>query len=300
LAIYVETLIRAPIDELWAHTQDPKRHELWDLRFTGIDYMPRTDDAQPQRFQYTTRLGGISVSGEGETVGYRELSDGSRASALRFWSWHQLSLIGEGSGYWKYVPTADGVRFLTLYDYRTRFGLLGRIFDRLAFRPLMGWATAWSFDRLRLWIEQGLSPGSTLRMALIHGVARLALAFVFIYHGLVLKLLTLAPDEQAMALNAGIPPGHVPTVLTAAGLVELALAIALLVFWHRRWPVLVCVSFAVVTTVGVAITSPNFLFAAFNPVSLNAGILALSVVDLLTLSSVPSAGRCLRRPMIAK
>jgi hypothetical protein len=48
---------------------------------------------------------------------------------------------------------ADGrrVRFLTGYDYGTRFGLPGQVIDRLALRPLLGWATAWSFDRLRLW-----------------------------------------------------------------------------------------------------------------------------------------------------
>ena len=45
-----------------------------------------------------------------------------------------LSIIREGSGYWKYIPTRDGVRFLTCYDYRTRFGAAGAIFDRVVFR----------------------------------------------------------------------------------------------------------------------------------------------------------------------
>ncbi len=45
-----------------------------------------------------------------------------RRSALRFWSHDPRSLILEGSGYWRYVPSVDGVRFLTSYDYRTRFG----------------------------------------------------------------------------------------------------------------------------------------------------------------------------------
>jgi hypothetical protein len=52
------------------------------------------------------------------------------------------SLIREGSGYWKYVPVPDGVRFLTWYDYEVRFGRLGRAVDAAAFRPLIGWATA--------------------------------------------------------------------------------------------------------------------------------------------------------------
>src|SRR4051794_41500894 len=91
--------------------------------------------------------------GAGESVGAKDATDGSRTSALRFWSDDHRSLIREGSGYWRYVPTPDGVRFLTSYDYRTRFGGVGRVLDRLILRRLLGWATAWSFDRLRLWLE---------------------------------------------------------------------------------------------------------------------------------------------------
>jgi hypothetical protein len=34
-----------------------------------------------------------------------------------------LSIIREGSGYWKYIPTAEGIRFLTwhLFGYRGSF-----------------------------------------------------------------------------------------------------------------------------------------------------------------------------------
>src|SRR5262249_12296771 len=141
--IYVEILVRAPMDALSAHTQTPALHEQWDLRFSKIDCEPRFDDGSPQRFRYATRIGfGLEVSGEGETMGRRELPDGSSTSVLKFASDAPLSIIREGSGYWKYVPTRDGVRFLTWYDYRTRFGPAGAIFDRIVFRPLIGWATA--------------------------------------------------------------------------------------------------------------------------------------------------------------
>jgi hypothetical protein len=157
--IYVEILVRAPIDELWEKSQRPDLHERWDLRFTRIEYLPRLSLSEPQRFLYATRIGfGLEIRGAGESVGATDESDGSRTSALRFWSDDRRSLIREGSGYWRYVPTADGVRFLTGYDYGTRFGLPGRAIDRLVFRPLLGWATAWSFDRFRLWLEEGMTP----------------------------------------------------------------------------------------------------------------------------------------------
>jgi len=105
----------------------------------------------------------LEHGGEGETVGRRDSTDGSSTSALKFGSDEPLSIIREGSGYWKYIPTDDGVRFLTWYDYRTRFGAVGAYVDRLIFRPLIGWATAWSFDRLRLWLEQGVAPEQAIR-----------------------------------------------------------------------------------------------------------------------------------------
>ncbi|WNO72226.1 hypothetical protein [Streptomyces sp. AM8-1-1] len=168
MRLYIETCIRVELETLWERTQEPAQHQRWDLRFTEIDHLPRRP-GEPQRFRYATRvLPWLTVAGTGVSAGERHRA-GDRVSALRFASPHPLSLLKEGSGYWRYVPTADGVRFLTGYDYRPRWGRLGRVADRLVFRPLMGWATAWSFDRLRLWCERGITP----ERALVHALAEL-------------------------------------------------------------------------------------------------------------------------------
>src|SRR6185369_7100234 len=118
-------------------------HQRWDLRFTEIRYLPKGTEDEPQRFLYSTRIGfGMHIDGEVESTGTHESATGIRTSALKFWSADPRSLIREGSGYWRYIPTPDGVRFLTWYDYRTRFGAAGALFDRVVFRPLIGWATA--------------------------------------------------------------------------------------------------------------------------------------------------------------
>ncbi|WP_089098727.1 hypothetical protein [Streptomyces hyaluromycini] len=158
MGLYIEAHIRADLDELWARTQDPGQHQRWDLRFTEITYLPRAE-GEPRRFRYATRvLPFLTVAGTGVSAGERERPDGTRTSALRFASPDPLSLLAEGSGYWRYVPVPGGVRFLTGYDYRPRWGAVGALADRLVLRPLMGWATAWSFDRLRLWLERGITP----------------------------------------------------------------------------------------------------------------------------------------------
>lgn len=173
--IYVETLVRAPLDQLWERTQDPGQHQRWDVRFGTISHLPQAE-GEPQAFRYATRLlPGLTVAGTGVSVGERWRDDGSCTSALTFASPHPLSLLAQGSGYWRYVPGEDGVRFLTGYDYRPRWGRPGAVADRWLLRPLMGWATAWSFDRLRLWLERGLTPERSRNQAVLEVVVRLAL-----------------------------------------------------------------------------------------------------------------------------
>ena len=297
MSIYVEILIDAPIDSLWTHTQLPELHERWDLRFSRIVYLPRATDVEPQRFRYTTRVGfGVEVSGEGETVGQRNLADGSRCSALKFASAEPMSIIREGSGYWKYIGSAGGIRFLTRYDYQTRFGIAGAIFDRLIFRRLLGWATAWSFDRLRLWLEQGIDPAQSMRQAVIHGIARVALAAIFAYQGMIPKLVARHADEIALLHEAGISADAATIAVVTLGVLELVFAAVLLGAWHRRWPLVACLGLMLAATADVALNSPRYFAAAFNPVSLNMAVAALAAIDLVVVGSIPCAARCLRRP----
>jgi hypothetical protein len=289
--IYVEILIRAGADEIWRYTQVPDLHELWDLRFTAIQYLPRSSEDEPQRFHYSTRIGfGLKIEGEGESTGTREDPTGPRTSALTFWSRDPKSLIKEGSGYWQYIPTAGGVRFLTWYDYRTRFGAVGRFIDRMLFRPLIGWATAWSFDRLRLWIDQGAPPRLSMRMASIHALARLGIAFTWLWQGLVPKLLFASADEQAMIVAAGLPI----TLLPAVGVLEIVFAAATLGLWRWRSLFLLNALFMALALIAVAFQSRSYLVAAFNPVTLNVGMVLLSIIGYYSAAELPSASRCLR------
>ncbi|MGW6025681.1 hypothetical protein [Streptomyces sp. NPDC055099] len=198
--MYVEAHIDADLDELWARTQEPSQHQRWDLRFTEIDYLPQAP-GEPRRFRYGTRvLPFLTVAGTGISAGEKRRADGTRTSALRFASPHPLSLLREGSGYWRYVPVPDGgIRFLTGYDYRPRWGRFGALADRAVFRPLMGWATAWSFDRLRLWLERGITP----ERQLLH-----ALAEVGVRVGCVATAAVAAPmvAPAVLALAFVLPP----------------------------------------------------------------------------------------------
>jgi uncharacterized membrane protein YphA (DoxX/SURF4 family) len=297
MSIYVEIPIRGTMDELWRLTQTPELHARWDLRFTDIEYLPRLDETEPQRFLYATRIGfGLAIQGNGETAGERNVVNGERTSALQFWSDDPKSLICAGAGYWRYVPTPDGLRFFTSYDYRVRFGFVGRVFDWLIFRPLLGWATAWSFDRLRLWIEKGIDPAVALQRSLIHGLARVAIAFVWLYQGLVPKLLEQHADELAMLQQAGISATAAPQVAQLIGCCEVVFGVAMLLGFHQRWHFVVTVALMILATAAVALQSPQFLTAAFNPVSLNLLMIVLAIIGMIAARDLPTASRCLRRP----
>ncbi|TDC08794.1 hypothetical protein E1267_09450 [Nonomuraea longispora] len=202
MQLYIEARIRTELDLLWHRTQDPAQHRRWDLRFTHIDHLASAG-SEPQRFRYAVRLlPGLLISGTGIAAGEKRRPDGTRTSALRFASPHPLSPIARGRGYWRYLPTGDGIRFLTGYDYEPRWGRPGRIADRLVLRPLMGWATAWSFDRLRLWCERGITPERSLRHALADVAAR-ALAI-----GVAAAVAPVAAVPVAIAALL-LPPSHV-------------------------------------------------------------------------------------------
>ncbi len=295
MSIYVETRIRGSMDELWRLTQTPGLHERWDLRFSSIVYLERAGDSEPQRFRYATRIGFVAeIGGWGETIGERA-ADGTRTSALKFGSEDRRSLIRSGSGYWKYEQVEDEVRFITGYDYEVRWGVIGLAFDRIVFRPLMGWATAWSFDRLRLWIEAGVEPHRAARQALVHALAAATVAFVWMWHGIVPKLAGPHPDELAMLLEAGVSEPWLRPVTQTVGAVELAFGLAFLPLARRRWPWLLTIALMAAATVGVLVNSPDRALAAFNPVTFNLLLAVLAAVGLLSLRDLPSARRCLRR-----
>jgi hypothetical protein len=152
--IYVAIRIAAPMETVWALTQDPENHARWDARFSRI--VPLGDlDGGGYRFRYERALPGHVIHGVGTTVGERRRPDGSRTSALRFNTGDRLSPLGAGRGYWRYVPDGDGTLFSTGYDYAPGWG---RALDALGIRWFVGWLTAFSFDRLRIWAETGQPP----------------------------------------------------------------------------------------------------------------------------------------------
>jgi uncharacterized membrane protein YphA (DoxX/SURF4 family) len=314
MGIYVEIPIHASMDELWEKTQNPELHQRWDLRFSQIEYLPRQGE-EPQRFLYRTRVGfGLKIDGRGESTGERDGDGGARTSSLKFWSEDPKSLIKTGSGYWKYVPDPgqepagedpstslragcrSTIKFFTWYDYETRFGTLGKLIDKCVFRPLLGWATAWSFDCLRLWIEKGISPEASRDRAIVYTLARGATAFIWFYHGLVPKLLYHDKAELDLLSRIGTSPQNLSKAATLAGVAEIAFAFLLVVLWRQTWPLWLTVVLMMVGIPVVAASAPSYLTAAFNPVTLNISLAVLALIAIVAKRDLPTAANCRRTP----
>ncbi len=119
----------------------------------------------------------------------------------------------------------------------------------------------------------------------IYLVARISLAFLFIYHGLAPKILTLSDMEVAMINNHGdfLPLGiSVDQIALLGGLWDCLIGVAILVFWKQRWPILVSMITLVVLLIDVAIFSPQYLVEAFNPVTTNVLGLVVGLISLLS------------------
>ncbi|MCW8128384.1 DoxX-like family protein [Microbulbifer halophilus] len=115
---------------------------------------------------------------------------------------------------------------------------------------------------------------------LSYAVCRGTIAFIWFYHGLVPKLLYLHEDELAMSMATGLSRAVAEQLAIIGGALEIGMSVVLLLFWRQRWPLLLTAVVMFGLLAFVAMFQPVLLGAAFNPVTTNIAVMALSVVGL--------------------
>ena len=293
--IYVETSISSDMEKVWEASQNPQLHEQWDLRFSSITYLPKKDK-EPQLFEYKTNIGfGFSISGWGKSVGTFHAKDDSRTSSLHFGTDQMISPIKEGKGYWKYEPEQDGIKFFTQYDYDVRFGALGKMIDRVLFRPMMGWATALSFDVFKRWLEKGDTPSNQYIRFFSHWLITILFFFVWVYHGLVPKLILMHPEEVSM--TQGMLPlsvNEAQNIVSTAGVIEIIFGLLWLLYSNKRRLLKIQVVVFPLLTLSTLIGDATVFGDPFNPLTFNLTLFVLSVIGLLVSRDIPTAKGCKR------
>ncbi len=116
-------------------------------------------------------------------------------------------------------------------------------------------------------------------------LARFTLAFIFIYQGLVPKLIFL--DKTELYINQQhlelLPAQNlIDAVLMAqlAGIGEIMLGLLLIIFHQKNWPVWFSFGFFGFLLLDIIVLAPELLTGAFNPLSTNIAAMLLAYIAL--------------------
>lgn len=116
-------------------------------------------------------------------------------------------------------------------------------------------------------------------------IARITLAFIFMYHGLVPKLLSRDPVEIAMSQQLSVwlaPYVHIsqPVITKSAGIAEILFGLLIIALPNQRW----LLRLAILALAGLLVMSlyliPSLAMGAFNPVTTNIAAIALAWIAL--------------------
>lgn len=99
-------------------------------------------------------------------------------------------------------------------------------------------------------------------------LSRLAIGLIWLYHGLVPKLIFRSATELEL-IQHGPVVGSAETTLLLAGIGEVVLGLCVFVFWKQAWPALVSIAAFALLLVAAMVIAPETATHAFNPVTLS-------------------------------
>ena len=115
-------------------------------------------------------------------------------------------------------------------------------------------------------------------------VSRIALAFVWIYQGIVPKLVCQSPIELGLLSHLGPMFGFLCSIM---GYGEMLFGVLILLSpW--RWPFLLNIAAMLGLFGFVSLTEPQLLVQPFNPVTLNVALIALSITAFISMQQTES------------
>jgi len=122
-------------------------------------------------------------------------------------------------------------------------------------------------------------------------ILRLTIAFVWIYHGVVPKLLGPHADEIAMNTAAGFTVSQAKAVAYVGGAGAVLFGLVILLLWQKRWPLVCSAAAMVLLLLFVVAVQPSLLLGAFNPVTTNLCVFVLSWVALRMHTNIGAAAQ---------
>lgn len=108
--------------------------------------------------------------------------------------------------------------------------------------------------------------------------ARYILGLSWIYHGFFPKLFTIAPLERQLTATMGFSPDISDLITRGAGLGEMVFGLLLIVLYKNRMIHFLNILALLGLLLYVVLMMPVLLVEAFNPVTTNLALIALSIV----------------------
>lgn len=116
-------------------------------------------------------------------------------------------------------------------------------------------------------------------------ITRISVSLIFLYHGLVPKLIYKNSQEILMN-NTLIPFMSEGSALFYSGLFEVLYSIALIVFYRSKIIMYPTIVFSIMVTLALLVKLPHLFQNAFNPFSINFSILILAILNIRELKNV--------------
>lgn len=122
-------------------------------------------------------------------------------------------------------------------------------------------------------------------------IARLIISFSWIYHGLIPKLIWIAPLEKKITASLGFSEEWSVWVTRSAGVAEILFGVIFFIFYKNKTINQLNI-LALVGLLGfVTIFNTQLLGEAFNPVTTNLSLIAFSVIIILNNQASEEAHR---------
>ena len=119
-----------------------------------------------------------------------------------------------------------------------------------------------------------------------YNISRFAIALIWLYHGLVPKLIFQHATELEL-INKGPLVGSAETTLILAGVGEVLIGICVVVFWNRLWPVYLSLAGFVMLLLASVVISPGHAVHAFNPITLTLSAIFFCLIQFSEVREGP-------------
>ena len=109
-------------------------------------------------------------------------------------------------------------------------------------------------------------------------ISRIIVSLSWVFHGLVPKLIYIAPLEYEMTSSLGFAESTTLFLIKFSGITEIIFGLVFWLLYKNRFVVASSIVGLLLLIISVAVLTPHLLFEAFNPITTNIPLIGLSLI----------------------